>query len=115
MATAEPSQSVWIKLYLNENDQNPSVFKIKDFEGDIDDLKKKIKEENPNDLSSVDAARLNIYPPGTVVPSKAKPIEPYENNLSENTGKNPLIVVARVDSLATRYKALEQDSSAGRP
>ena len=52
MATPE---NVWIKLYLNEDDQDPKVFKVKNFVGDVDELKGKIKEKLKARLDDIDA------------------------------------------------------------
>ena len=38
------------------------MFGISNFTGNVNALKKKIKEEKPNNLSHVDADRLQVYP-----------------------------------------------------
>lgn len=62
------SVSVWIKLYIGTNDDNPSVIFIDKFEGNIYQLKEKIKEKNSNNLKNIDARRLDVYDAGTQVP-----------------------------------------------
>eukprot|EP00543_Licmophora_paradoxa_P008511 CAMPEP_0202446290 /NCGR_PEP_ID=MMETSP1360-20130828/4832_1 /ASSEMBLY_ACC=CAM_ASM_000848 /TAXON_ID=515479 /ORGANISM="Licmophora paradoxa, Strain CCMP2313" /LENGTH=58 /DNA_ID=CAMNT_0049062735 /DNA_START=14 /DNA_END=187 /DNA_ORIENTATION=+ len=54
--------SVWVKLYIGDNDQQPAVFKINQIPEDIDDLKKDIKKEKSNELEYIDADRLDVYP-----------------------------------------------------
>ena len=91
---------VWIKLYIGEEDENPAVFGICDFSGIIDDLKEKIKERATNALKAIDADRLEVYAPGTIVPVQGgnRPIDPGDDISSTTTSKTPLIVVAPATS-----------------
>ena len=91
--------SVWVKLFIGENDQHPAVFKIQPIPADIDDindLRKKIKEEMPNRLAGIDPGELDVYKPGTSYPNLEREMrfDPYDEVPKNTTGKNPLIVVA---------------------
>ena len=56
--------TVWIKLYIGKDDPNPSApFGIYNFDGNVDQLKEKIKEKAPNGLRHVDADRIGVYAP----------------------------------------------------
>ena len=91
--------SVWVKLFIGDDDQHPAVFKIKPIPGDIDDindLRKKIKEEMPNRLAGIDPGELDVYKPGTSYPNLEREMrfDPYDEVPQNTIGKNPLIVVA---------------------
>ena len=60
--------SVWVKLYLNKDDQDPSILFIDNFSGNVYQLKEKIKEKEQSGLKEIDADQLNVYPQGTTVP-----------------------------------------------
>ena len=105
MATPE---NVWIKLYLNEDDQDPKVFKVKNFVGDVDELKGKIKEKLKARLDDIDAPELHVYPQGTAVPIQdgVEAIAAYENVPEGIPGTNPLTVVVR-KSEYNRFESLQ--------
>ena len=73
--------NAWIKLYIDENDENPSVFGIYEFYGKIDQLNEKIKKKEKHDLRTVDAPQLKVYAAGTTVPIEEGnlPIDPWHD------------------------------------
>ena len=88
------SASVWIKLYIGN--ENFSLFKIRDFNGDVDDLKKEIKKEKKPELDYLAADRLDIYPAETAVPIAPGTVALLEddNPPTGTTRANPLIVTS---------------------
>ena len=90
-------EEIWVKLYIGENDENSnSVFGIYNFHGNIDQLKKEIKKERPNDLKTIDAANLKVYAAGTSYQKleEEKLLDPGDKVPENTTSKAPLIVVA---------------------
>ena len=88
--------TVWVKLHIGENDENPFILKIKSNLDDIFDLKEKIKEKNSNVLRAIDADRLNVYAAGTCYPIKegAEILAANVKVQADIAYENPLIVVA---------------------
>jgi len=95
-AAATTSAGVWVKLYIGDNDPRPTVFKIEPIPKDVNDLRKEIKKEKPNDLKDIDADELDVYPQGTTfpIPSNTDKLNVWDG-VPSTTGPNPLIVVAR--------------------
>ena len=94
--------TVWIKLYLHREDEEPSEFGIRNFDGDIDELKEEVKKKNANSLQNVDPAMLDVYRQGTQWPIEegTEPL-PIDSSPPEGTSANrPLIVVPRIRHLA---------------
>ena len=86
-----------VKVWYSLKDQ-PTPSKVEVDEGaDIDDLKKAIKTERTNDLSSVDAARLSVFAAGADTESDV-PLDPWERIPTGTSGKKALIVVVRTRS-----------------
>lgn len=82
-------RSVWVKLYIGgSGDKNPTVFKLKPIPDDINDLKKKIKEEERLVLP---ASHLDVYPKGTKAIRRTLSSAPP----TDTTEDDPLIVVSR--------------------
>ena len=85
---------IWIKLYIGQSDPIPTTLKVKPESGsDIDDLKTKIKEAKPNDLTNCDAFRLDVYPRGTSVPISTQ-VQPIDPGAPVPRCSDPLIVIA---------------------
>ena len=92
--------SVWVQLYYEGKEQpvgNADPTEIDPIPKNIGRLKKKIKDEHPNKLKSVDAPDLGIYPAGTVFPvsNATKALTSWANVPTSTTGPRPLIVVVR--------------------
>ena len=85
--------SVWVKLFIGENDQHPAVFKIKPIPADIDDLRTEIRDQEQLECR---ASLLDIYEPGTTYPNlEERKLLDLEQDVPEDTSsKKPLIVVA---------------------
>ena len=91
--TSRPS--VWVKLFIGENDTKPSVFGIYEFNGIVDRLKIAVKETAQLALNHCAAFQLAIYPPGTNVPFlSTNCMGPREAVPTDTTSDSPLIVVA---------------------
>lgn len=76
------------------------MFKIKPIPEDINDLRKKIKEEKPNGLKGIDADQLDLYPKQGEN-DKSLPwgsgigiIDPGDHVDEGTTSRDPLIVLA---------------------
>lgn len=52
--------SVWIKLYIGEDDKDCKVFEIFDEIRNVDHLKTIIKEKKPNRLQQIDADEIDV-------------------------------------------------------
>jgi len=94
MMANQGTTSVWIQLYIG-GEKNGSVFGIYDFAGNVDQLRKAVKEKWP-ELNETAAARLIVYPAGTSVPVSegTEPIDPGDNVPRNTNCRNPLIVIA---------------------
>ena len=84
---------VWVKLYIGENDRNPSFLKIKADLDFIDRLKKEIKKEEQLEFP---ASRLKVYAAGTSYPivEGHDILDPGDAVPTDTTSKNSLTVVA---------------------
>ena len=89
--------SVYVKVYIGENDGNPSFLKIKPIPDDIFDLRDEIKEKEQLELP---ASRLKVYAAGTSYPivEGQDILDPGDAVPTDTTSKNPLIVVAPATS-----------------
>ena len=87
--------SVWVKLYIGEDDTKTSVFGIHDFTGNIDQLKQAIKQQEQLDCP---ASRLIVYHPGTDITEFNDESKKYSRLSapppSDTTDDSPVIVVA---------------------
>ena len=54
--------SFYVRLYLGEDDTNPDIVLIESIPATVSKLKKIVKLENPNSLSTIDAPKLVVYP-----------------------------------------------------
>ena len=54
--------SVWIKLYIGKDDQNPNVFEIYDEIRNVSHLREKIKEKTHPGLDYHPPHELRVYP-----------------------------------------------------
>jgi len=107
--------SVWVKVYIGQDDQDPRTSEIKQIPENISDLKEKVKEKRPNDLNHCDAARLDVYPVGTDVSNlegaqKLDPQAPMEEVALPKKRGEYLIVVAPKSTLGP---AVEQPPPQG--
>jgi hypothetical protein len=82
-------------LYIG-GEKNGSVIGIYDFAGNVDQLRKAVKEECKPKLEYCASNNLTVFPAGTSVPVSegTEPIDPFENVPDNSTGRNPLIVIA---------------------
>jgi len=111
-AAATTSAGVWVKLYIGDNDPRPTVFKIEPIPKDVNDLRKEIKKEKPNDLKDIDADELDVYPQGTTfhIPSNTNKLYEWDA-VPSTTGPNPLIVViARQTALSPERPLYEWET-----
>ena len=90
--------TVWVKLYRGKDDEEPSKFKINNFDGvDVDDLKKKIKEEEQLDFP---ASRLTVNPQQADDDESlpwnkgVEKIDPGDEPSTRTRSREPLIVLA---------------------
>ena len=85
--------SVWVKLYIGEDDENPSTFRVRPMPDDIEDLKDKIKEKAQLEFP---AFRLNVYMAWTTVRNLEghRLIDPGAAVPDNTSSTAPLIVVA---------------------
>ena len=91
--TSHPS--VWVKLFIGENDTGASVFGIYEFNGIVDGLKNAVKETAQRMLNHCGAFQLAIYPPETKVPFlSTNCMGPGDAVPTDTTSDSPLIVVA---------------------
>ena len=108
--------SVWVKVYLGEDDKDPRILGFFDFTGNIYQLKQKIKEEIPLLLKHCDAAQLDVYERGTAVADADKENKKCQLDASpptDTTAKSPLIVIAPkpIDTVSERAVCLNKSSS----
>ena len=90
--------SVWVKLYIGEDDTKTSIFGIHDFTGNIDQLKQAIKQVKQRRLQHCDSDELAIYHPGTDITEFNDESKKYSclsaPPPSDTTDDGPVIVVA---------------------
>ena len=88
--------SVYVKVYIGENDGNPSFLKIKPIPDDIFDLRDEIKAKNSNVLRAIDAVQLKVYAAGTSYPivEGQDSLDPGDAVPTDIAYEKPLIVVA---------------------
>jgi hypothetical protein len=91
--------SVWVQVYY-KGETNPAEdgepFKIETNLRNVNDLKKKVKEDNSSKLKHVDAGDLKVYAPGTDVTNldATEALNSWGNVPAGSTGPCPLIVIA---------------------
>lgn len=87
--------SVWIKLYIGEDDSEPKVFGIYDFSGNIDQLKTKVQEEAKKRFN-IDIYNLAAFEAGTFVPvhEGATALRLSKSPPTNTTEDGPIIVIA---------------------
>ena len=87
--------TVWIKLYIGEDDPEPKVFGIYDFSGNIDQVKTKVQEEAKKRFN-VDIYNLAAFEAGTFVPvhEGATALRLSTSPPTNTTEDDPIIVIA---------------------
>jgi len=110
--------TVWIKLYIGKDDDNPATIFIEKFHGNIYQLKEKIKEKKPNALKDFDADELDVYRARTRVPPPEGTafIDPGDsiNSYTNTTSRTPLIVIVDKTKNKVNQRSQEQKHQAGR-
>ena len=96
-ASEQPTMtSVWIKLYIGEDDPEPRVFGIYDFKGNVDQVKTKVQEEAKKRFN------VNIYNLAAFEAGSAVPVHPEGDTAlrlsssppTNTTEDDPIIVIA---------------------